>query len=558
MKIVFYSVAGLLLLCGLNLDHFPPWTSFHAEAPAFLASALLLGAAAIHKPRIPAAVWLLLALALSAWLQWMLGHVIYLGDAVVASIYLLTFAIAWLWGYAVTRRGEGEPILLALCGVLVAMGLVASFQVLAQWLEVAAYWPDWVFDSGSDRRGRGNFGQANQTATLLLMAVASTGLLWTRRRIGPLSAYLLLFLLGLAIVLTQSRAGLLSATILALGVLILAWTRRVPWQRGRDASVWLIGLYAASWSLQYWDGLFGRAGIGLHNMMDAGLRPLMWRQLFAALMDSPWFGYGWLQIATAQQAGALHVPGVEQINYSHNAIVDLYVVLGTPLASLVLGLCCYGVIRRIRSWQGGALPALGGLFVVIPFLVHAQLELPHAYAYFLLPVGIILGILDGSTEPAQPRGIALTDPWLGRGLVVLWLGLLSAVAHEYMLAEEDFRINRFENRRLGVTPDDYHPPEFTLLTQLEDMLKAMRLRAQPGMSAQDLDTLVRAARRYTWAPLEFRTALALALNDRPGDAERHLQILKTMFRRDIYDESRESWLLMQHGQYPQLAAVRLP
>ena len=549
MMTIYYTVAGLLLLSCVNLDHFPPWSSFHAEAPAFLASAVLLVAAVRITARIPAAVWMLLALVLSVWAQWALGQLIYLGDAVVASIYLLTFAVAWFWGHAVTRLGHGDEI---------AMGLLTSFQVLVQWLEVASYWSAWVFDSGADRRGRGNFGQANQTATLMLMAVAATGLLMVRERLGRFSGWLLLLVLGLAVVLTQSRTGLLSAGVLALGLVGLAWKKRVSWSHGRDAVLWLIYLYISSWGLQHWDWLIGQSGIGTDNMMQIGLRPLMWRQLLAALMESPWVGYGWLQVATAQQAGAVQVPGVEQVNYAHNAILDLYVMLGIPLGSLVLGLCIYGVIKRLRSLRGSQLGVLGPAFLTFPFLVHMQLEMPHAYSYFLLPVGIVLGSLDASTEKPRTGTAAQSRMWAGYGLVLLWVSLLSAVTYEYILAEEDFRINRFENRRLGVTPAEYLPPNLILLTQLEEMLVAMRLRAQPGMKAEELDVLVRAARRYTWAPLAFRTALALALNDRPQDAEHHLRIIKMMFRPEIYAEGKESWIQMQLNQYPQLSAVRLP
>ena len=138
-----------------------------------------------------------------------------------------------------------------------------------------------------------------------------------------------------------------------------------------------------------------------------------------------------------------------------------------------------------------------------------------------------------------------------------FMALLAALLIEYTSVEEDYRVNRFENRRLGRTPEEYSIPNLRLLTQFESLLHAMRLRATRGMSSADLDTLVSTARRYTWAPLQFRTALALGLNGRPQEARKHLEILKAMFPSEIYEEGRSQWLLQQE-QYPELTAVTPP
>jgi hypothetical protein len=195
-------------------------------------------------------------------------------------------------------------------------------------------------------------------------------------------------------------------------------------------------------------------------------------------------------------------------------------------------------------------------FILLPLLVHSQLELPHAYAYFLVPAGLLLGVFDAATRREQDS-IPLPRSVLAAAALA-WLGLLGALGREYALTEEDFRVNRFENRRLGETPKGYEPPKLLLLTQFGDMADAMRLRAGRAMSPEDLDTLERTSRRYTWAPLQFRTALALALNGRPREAEANLHVIADLFPKEIVDEGRDNWERMQREEYPELAAVRFP
>jgi hypothetical protein len=86
----------------------------------------------------------------------------------------------------------------------------------------------------------------------------------------------------------------------------------------------------------------------------------------------------------------------------------------------------------------------------------------------------------------------------------------------------------------------------------------MRLRAVPGMRADDLALLQRVSRRFSWAPIQFRAALALGLNGQDEAAQAQLRILKAMFPAEIYEEARDNWLRMSEDQYPQLASVVLP
>ncbi len=229
-------------------------------------------------------------------------------------------------------------------------------------------------------------------------------------------------------------------------------------------------------------------------------------------------------------------------------------MLGIPLATAVMASAAIWFARRLRrqpSWE--AMAALG---VLLPLLVHSQLEFPYAFAYFLVPLGILLGVFDGSTRRPSDAGVIVRGAAMAPALILSG-SLLAALGSEYPAAEEAFRVNRFENRRLGQAPPTYVPPDLILLTQVGDMLRAMRVRASRDMSADDLEALVRAARRYTWAPLHFRSALALALNGRPMEAADNLRVIRDLFPPAVVEEGRQNWASLQRS-HPELAGVPFP
>lgn len=549
--------AALLFIGGLNPDHFPPWTSFHAEAPAFAASAVLLLAVVRRDVRFTAALAWIGVLLVSVWVQFAFGLLPYAGDAWTSTAYLLAFGAAWLWGQGMALSGRSRLPAEVVCVTLVLLALAASFQALAQWLQLAERFGGWVFD-GVSVRASGNWGQPNQAGTLFMMATAATAFLLLQGRLSRSSAWPLALLFGGCAILTQSRTAMLSAGVM-FAVVMLA-ERRFPalkpirW----DACAWIVVIYGGAWAFQFlsWDALGTRA-VGAGQMVQVGLRPLLWRQLSVGLGESPWVGYGWLQVASAQQVGALAVPGLEQTNYAHNAVLDALLFLGVPAGLVMTALAFAWLIRRVVKVDSTSAGAAAGLLVLLPWAVHTQLELPHAYAYFLVPVGMLLGAFDAAT--GAPHASVRRIPRAAvAALSAGWLVLLGALAFEYMLVEEDFRVNRFENRRLGKTPEDYHPPELRMLTHWGETLQAMRLRARPGMAAEDLELLVRTSRRFTWAPLHYRTALALALNGRPQDAGRQLRVIQAMFPSTVWEEGRADWIRMREEEYPQLAAVDLP
>jgi hypothetical protein len=329
----------VLLLCFVVTEHFPPWTAYHVEAPAFAAVVLALGGGWRYAPErllMPHFVLPVGMLLLTVGLQWWGGLLHYEGDAWVVIAYLLLFVASAWWGQRWAEQVEASHIIVSLAVFLVIAGLLVEFQMLVQWLQVEGrFFSGWVIDRPPHGRPYGNLGQPNQAATLLVMASVGMILLHQLQAVHRWTAWLALIFLAWGIVLTQSRTALVSVALLAVGVMLLAPPH---WRQAKHAVIiWLAMVVSAtgifhslSWNEEW-------SEVARTNLMAVGLRPLMWRQLLMALAERPYLGWGWLQVPAAQQAGALAVPGLEQATFSHNAVLDLALMVGIPASLLFWG-----------------------------------------------------------------------------------------------------------------------------------------------------------------------------------------------------------------------------
>ena len=389
--------ALLLALALLVPLHELPWTSFHGDL--FAAGALGLLALRAPPRRWPMSALLVLALSLVPLVQHAAGLVIYRGDAVMASLYLGGLALA----IKVGADGPGATRTLA-AGVLGAAwisALIALTQA-AGLLSPAA----WLGPQHPEGRAVANLAQPNLLATLLSLALVAQLAVWPQGRRWQAPALLAAAALVAALALTGSRSGLIQA-LTVLGVALI-FGPRLGLYASRGQVLVLIGTLAATavgWGLSQPTG--GR------GWLHAGSAVSRWgyaRLFVDAVIEAPWAGYGFNQVAVAQSRqlllGAYPAPWTE---HTHNVVLDLFVWCGLPLGSAMLALLGWIVLRAMRrAWRDPRLAPAGLGLVVL--LVHAMLEYPLDYFIFLLPFGVLLGRLcdDGANRqlPALFHGAA--------------------------------------------------------------------------------------------------------------------------------------------------------
>lgn len=517
------AIWAFALSCAWLLpNHFPPWLGFHADA--WCAVVLLTAAAAVVIRSKSVAQWhaaaLLVALLVCVpWLQYSAGLISFAGQAWMSTAYLLGLLSSLLIG----QRWERVcPDQLA-GGLFWAIGVASVLSVnlqLQTWLDLI---DTGIFDLWSmglsGGRPYANFGQPNQLATLLLWGLLASAWAYTTEKISAPAAVLLACFLLSGIALTQSRTAWIGLSFLV----IASWAWRRLWR-----SKWLpwcvTALFVFFWA---WPALLKALTDVLQiasehtnfrgDQLEGGQRPLVWRLFMDAALTQPWFGYGWSEVTHAQLAVAADFPPLhDTFGQAHNLFLDLVLWLGLPIGLFVSAAMVWQFTAYLRA-VSCAKDAILVMFLGV-IGIHAMLELPLHYAYFLLPTGMVVGVLN-SRIGGTP--VLVTPRWT---LMVLWLAatiLLSTIVIDYFRVEASFQTVRFELARIGTLPKGT-PPEVVLLTQLRERINFMRYEVKRGMSPDELAWLLQVVNAYPGGGVIYKAAKALALNDRPLEAQQWL------------------------------------
>ncbi len=559
------AVVFLFILSWLVPLHLAPWVSWHSEAVVFFA-VVLLGWHALARllrfagPRtvaLPFAALPFIGLALVAVLQRATGLMTFWGDVWAICFYMALCVTCLILGLAAasppaqprTAAEASAPFTLlafALLAGALASTVIAFAQVFSLWEHSG-----WIVPMPNLRRPGANLAQPNHLATLLVMGVASLVFLYESRKLGGIASALILIVLGIGLAATESRAG-----VLAMFVLLLWWLAKRRHFGGRTPA-WVGGVAGGGFVLSFWAWpillnsmlLSHQAGVNI----TSSLRLEVWPQLLEAVTLSPWWGWGIHEVAKAHNAVAHSYAISGPFIYSHNIVLDLMLWVGLPLAGVLVLMGGVWLWRRARA--ANQLLPWYGLAVVLPFAVHAMLEYPFAYAYFLAPVMFALGAVEATSG---------VRPWLRMGIkpvAALLLAITVVLAWsviEYLKIEEDFRVARFEALRIGSPPPEHQRPKVVLYTQLGVLLDVARITPAPNMSPEAMQTVKKSALRYPWSATQYRYAMALALNGNPVEAARQVQVMRRMWGEKFYEEVKKKINDLAAGKYPELRQLNLP
>lgn len=557
VKLFQLGGAGLIGLAWLVPNHYRPWPSFHSEMVAFLGLTLLVMGQAVFSSStplvIPTAALFVLGLMSVPWIQYAAGITHYAGDTVVVSLYLVGLGASLIVGFNYCRIKIHQPqFLVSLMVVISAAALVSGAIGLVQWLALSEELAFFITEGALGDRAMGNLAQSNHLSTLLLFGLLASSYVYEKGLIRTSVLALSTAFLSLIVVLTQSRTATLGVIAIAFFLLM----KRKSYA-SRLRGTWVVGwvlLYLATTQLLplISEALLvgGDRGVAF---TDSSGRWLLWKQFIHGVLQSPWVGFGWNQSVEAQMLGGLLYPGDLTSDYAHNVFIDLLAWNGVPLGFTLIGLFSYWFISRSILSKG--VDAIFAMAFIVPLLVHSLLEYPFAYGYFLLPAGIMAGIVEVNLKK---RSLTYIDQRVLVPLLGCWIVLGCYFVYEYFLIEEDFRVVRFENMRIGKTPDDYDVPKIWISSHMAAMLKATRTPAIPKMNPEELDNLKQVTARFAYGALTYRYALALGLNGHPEEASRQMALIRGIYGKNYYLLTKEELRLEANGRYPQLKAVKAP
>lgn len=546
-----------LSVAWLLPNHFLPWTGFHADA--WCAVVLLIAAAALIIRSKSTIQWhgstvLVALLALVPGLQYCTGLISFSGQAWISTAYLLGLLLALLIGQLWERLGSNQlPN-----GLFLAIGVASVLSVTLQLLTWLGLIDTGVADLWSmglvGGRPYANFGQPNQLATLLLWGLLASFWAYNTEKIGSSVAVLLACFLLSGIALSQSRTAWigLATLVIASWVWRRLWRSKwVPWSFAVLFLVFLAYtplLKALPDALQIASSQTNFRG----DQLEGGLRPLAWRLFLDAALAQPWFGYGWSEVTKAQLAVAADFPPLySTFGQAHNLFLDLVLWLGLPLGLMVSAGMVWQFTAYIRAVSNSKVAILVMFLGVIG--IHAMLELPLHYAYFLLPTGLITGVLNnrigGKPLWTSPR-------WTLMGLWLATTVLFSIIALDYFRIEASFLAARFELAHIGNRSQD-KPPEVVLLTQLRERIGLIRYEVKRGMTPDEIFWLLQVVNAYPSSGVIYKAAKALALNDRPLEAQQWLKKICKVSVVEQCDLSKRLWA-QDALSSPLIAAVSWP
>lgn len=543
-----------LALGWLLPNHYAPWTTFHMDG--WVAFMLLLASAGVFLRAKGAVAWhgislLVAALVAVPLLQYGFGLILISGTAWICTAYLLGLMMAILAGAQWELASPGQ----VLDGLFLSTGVAAIVSVglqLHQWLALDLLGV-WTFEVWGEIPFA-NFGQANQLGTFLLWGLLAVAWGVVRQQIGVGVALLAAVFLLFGVSLTASRTAWLGVLILvgASWIWRSVWAdRRVPWFATGLGLYFATCVNAVSWISQLMSlDLPGDVGVAIR--VGGQTRLEVWAVFIDAIFQHPVFGYGWNQGGLAFMTAMSNHPSLNLLfSSAHNLFLDLFVWCGIPIGlfiSIFLLRWLWISLRKVRTADNAVL-----LMLLVVVGNHAMLEMPLHHGYFLLPIGLVIGVINVRLQ-VPPVFV------VGRVYVcALWLLsalLLAVITRDYARVETSYLGLRFAEARIK-TDIPSGPPELILLTQWSEFFSVARVVPHEGMRAAELDQLRAVASILPGKWLLHNLAAALAMNDQPEEA-------KVWLKRLCKNEPEFEWQIVKAAwaqrslSNPKLAAVPWP
>lgn len=380
LAVVSFGFAGL---CLMPVDQARPNL---LRSPVVLAAAALLVVLAVQGV-VMEGVWRKAALT-----------------AFGAAFFVYCIAIGREMGSRLQPRGFD---VLAGCVLIAALGSCAlAFLQLAG---LDARLPFVLAKSGD--RLYGNVAQANHFADLLwLGSIAAAHLTATKRMsIATTAATVLAMHVGSA--LSGSRAVWLYALLLGVFAIVLLrrprklYSRRLAW-----AFAAIVVAYAAVVGGLAVSGVLDRAGIvsaerrfvNGNGDESTQQRLWFWNAGMATALHHPLIGVGAGQLPGHARELAMasdSAPSRATDAHAHNIFIQFAAEQGIPLALLAAACLAIWLRRAGRViFRGDGAAALAMIGVI---LIHANLEHPLAYLYFVALIGLLVGYVDETTSPGD-------------------------------------------------------------------------------------------------------------------------------------------------------------
>ncbi|WP_191111827.1 PglL family O-oligosaccharyltransferase [Acinetobacter lwoffii] len=538
MKFTLALIAAILIsFAWLMPIHYRPWVTYTGELYAFFA---LFALAAIYfkeKLRIPVVSLPLLLLACVPLIHLLVGQVFFFSTAMMGFIFVFSFWLASVLGYNLsTGSYSREETFTHLSYVFLASGTITGLIALCQWSNLDSILPGIVNISGT-QRPYANFAQPNNMATFLLMSLMSCLYLYEKKKIQTKWLFACAVVIVMGVALSQSRTAWVAAIAIMLylgfyqykGIIRLKWYYSILWFIFFISCIVAFPLLSQL-ATQIMDAQVVQSRDVVSRATGDMSRLAIWQQMLAAIQAQPWFGYGWYQTSVAFVSITDTVQGPVWIRSAHNFIIDFLiwngVVIGIPFLAY-FGYLGYQMQRWVKTPE-----SVVGILMIGAFVTHAMFEFPQHYAYFLLPVGFIMG-----TVLAQRADMAkqlVMPAWLIKAIFAVGVILIAVIYRDYDTAVPKLGQSiRYEQQPEKITNEK---PIF-LLTEFNHRIDWIRADPYTKMSQDEIHQHEKLVVSYPTKYNLLKYIRLLAYNGYIKEAHHQLWRLNTIQKTELnYDE----------------------
>lgn len=532
----FFIAAILISLAWLMPVHYRPWVTYTGELYAFFALFAIVAICLKEKLKIPKISLPLLLLACIPLGQFLMGQVFFFSTAMMGFIFVFGFWLASVLGYNLSIGDYNrEETFTNLSYVFLASGTITGLIALCQWVNLDSVLPGMVNISGT-QRPYANFAQPNNMATFLIMALMSCLYLYEKKKIQTKWLFSCAAIIVMGVALSQSRTAWVAAIAIMLYLALYQYKGiiRLKWYYSTALFIFFISCIVAfpllsQLATQIMDAQVVQSRDVVSRATGDMSRLAIWQQMLAAIQAQPWFGYGWYQTSVAFVSISDTVQGPVWIRSAHNFIIDFLLwnglVIGLPFLAY-FGYLGYQLQRWVKTPE-----SVIGILMIGAFFTHAMFEFPQHYAYFLLPVGFIVG-----TVIAQNPNIkTVTLPSIAMKLIFgCGLLLLIVIYRDYDVAVPKLGQSiRYEQQPEKIT----NQQPIYLLTEFNHRIDWIRLNPYSKVSSEQIQEGEQMVLSYPTKYNLIKYAKLLAFNGYKDEARHQLQRLKVIQKTELsYEE----------------------
>lgn len=528
----FFFASIFISFAWLSPFHTYPWVTFSSELSSFAAGLAILGLFLNQNIKLARPLIWMIPVLLIPLIQFSFGLITDFSVAFLSFSYLFAFWLMIVSGYNVASTEEKrERIMTGLSYTVLGVAFISSLFAIVQWLNWESNF-GWVMAlKGS--RPYANFGQPNNLSTFLIMGLLAALYLYEKYKASlwlliP-SSVLVLF----AVCLTQSRTAWIVC-IFIFFYWIYKQYKLQPRFNFPKLLMWSLAYfilagyllpliaelmsYSAGSEITHTASIVERAGSG-HERIG------MWIQILHAIAERPWFGYGWNQTSIAV-VESIHFNTVQVwFNSAHNIFLDLLVWNGIPLATLIITYTALWFFWLNK--QAKDITSIIAILMVCTILIHAMLEFPQRYAYFLLPMGFLLGLIQAQTSNLKA---IIVNKNVTRCLWLVSIVVLLLVWRDYKLFQENSRLV-FK----GKMPSEeiLGSSKILLLTQFKQRLDWIALNPKTKLPETDLELLGEMVKNKATPYNLKKYAQLLVYNQKINAAEQQLVVLNRLYKQKL-------------------------